>query len=84
MAPYSRPSHFLDVAEMILSRSDEPLSCHQIVDLALDENLLRTTGRTPRNTLTAALIRDIQKIDGKSRFFKYKLGLYGLKSKHRK
>jgi len=55
----SKPS-FRTVAYDILKRERRPLQPKEIVAIALKEELLHITGKTPENTLASVLYKDIQ------------------------
>lgn len=51
---------FLDVAVTVLDGRRNPMSVGEIVDEARRRRLLKTKGKTPEATLTAALNRHIE------------------------
>jgi hypothetical protein len=56
-----RPNRFLFCARAILQKAKRPLSCKEIVERAIAAKLLSTKGRTPNNTMSAALNRQIER-----------------------
>jgi hypothetical protein len=46
---------FVDAAEVVLRTANKPLTVHEIVEIALDKGLLKTHGKTPEATMSAAL-----------------------------
>ena len=46
---------FLEAAEAVLRAAKRPLTTHEITDIALRRGLLRTSGKTPEATMSAAL-----------------------------
>ncbi len=58
---------FLDVAAVVLSRVKRPLPSKEIIAKTREWGLLRSFGKTPDHTLTAALYLDIAQ-GSKSRF----------------
>ena len=53
---------FKEAAIEILNSSDTPLSAEEIIDLALEKELVQTEGQTPEATMGAILYLDIKKI----------------------
>ena len=51
---------FKEVAEIILKDSSKPLSANEITELALEQNLLETEGKTPEATMAAQIYSDIK------------------------
>ena len=55
------------------------MRCKHIVELAVDRGLWTLgTGRTPANTLYAAILREIKTKGDESRFVKVERGKFGL------
>jgi len=52
---------FKEAAIQILNRADEPLSAKEIADLAMESELIETSGATPDATMAAQLYTDINK-----------------------
>jgi hypothetical protein len=46
---------FLQAAEAVLQRSKKPLTTVEITEIALQRGLLKTRGKTPTATMSAAL-----------------------------
>ncbi len=63
-------SSFKDSAYQILKEVNAPLHSNDITDIALQRGLLVTAGKTPRATMNAQLIVDINKNREQSRFIK--------------
>lgn len=69
---------FKEAAIKILKEADEPLSAKKITEIALDEELIETSGATPEATMAAQLYTDINK-NSSSKFKKIGRGLFALK-----
>ena len=52
---YAGPVTFLQAAESVLRSAKRPLTAGEITDIALRRGLLRTRGKTPSATMSAAL-----------------------------
>jgi len=52
---------FIEAAYQILKREDKPLSAEQITSIALDENFISTSGKTPSATMGACIYVDIKR-----------------------
>jgi len=78
-----KPMSLLDAAAHLLSLgTGDPMRCKDIVDLAIARDLWRPrTGKTPANTLYAALSREINVKGNASRFVKAERGKFALASK---
>lgn len=61
---------FKDIAYQILTEVDKPLHSNEITDIALERGWLKTAGKTPRATMNAQLVVDINKNGKQSRFVK--------------
>jgi len=71
---------FKEAAYEILTKTDEPLSANEIVEIALQEGLLSTEGQTPEATMGAQLYVDI-KTNKNSPFTKVGKGRFTLKTR---
>jgi len=71
---------FKEVAHNVLKESNKPLSVKEIVQIALDSNLLMTEGKTPEATMGAHLYTDI-KNNPNSIFLKVGKAKFTLKEK---
>ena len=69
---------FKEAAFEILKSEDRPLTAKEIVDFAMQRNILRTEGKTPEATMAAQLYMDIRK--PKSKFKKVGAGKFSLKT----
>ncbi|MHB1011044.1 MAG: restriction endonuclease [Propionibacteriaceae bacterium] len=67
---------FKDVAAKILESAEEPLTAQEIVDLAMQDGLLMTDGKTPEATMAAQLYIDIK--NPKTKFKKVGRGKFTL------
>ncbi len=74
-AKQKRPSA-LDGAAQLLAEASEPLSCKTMVHLMLERKLWKTGGKTPANTLYAAILREIKIKGTASRFRKVERGKF--------
>ena len=63
---------FKEAAIIILKEADEPLTAKEITKIALDEELIETSGETPEATMAAQLYTDTGK------FKKVGKGLFAL------
>ena len=70
---------FKDAAITILKERKEALNCREITRIAIERNLLSTTGKSPQDTMSAQLSTDIKKNGGASKFRRLARGLYGLR-----
>ena len=71
----------LDAAARVLAEADGPMDCGSIVEIALAKGYWQTKGKTPRATVYAAIIREIQKKGGDARFRKTGRGKFTLARK---
>lgn len=69
---------FKDAAQKILKNSDQPLSAKEITEIAIEDGLISTEGKTPEATMAAQLYLDIKTGD-KSKFKKIGKGKFSLK-----
>ena len=63
-------SSFKDIAYQILQEAGKPLHSSEITDIAIARGLLNTAGKTPKATMNAQLVVDINKNGNLSRFVK--------------
>ncbi len=63
-------SSFKDIAYQILKELDKPMHSNEITDTALERGWLKTAGKTPRATMNAQLVVDINVNGENSRFIK--------------
>ena len=66
----------LDAAYRVLCESKKPLTCQEIIGLVFKKKYARSSGSTPANTINAAIIREIGRLDDKARFIKVGRGLF--------
>ena len=74
----------IDAAAQVLAKQGEPMRCQAIVDAAIEQELWQTrSGKTPANTLYAAILREIKTkgATGGSRFIKADRGQFALAKK---
>lgn len=71
---------FKEVAEIILKDSSKPLSANEITELAFEQNLLETEGKTPEATMAAQIYSDI-KNNSSTIFVKVGKGKFTLRNK---
>lgn len=69
---------FKEAAIRILKQAEEPLSAKEITEIALDEELIETSGATPEATMAAKLYTDINN-NSSSKFKKVGRGMFALK-----
>lgn len=67
-----------DAAYQILIAVGQPLSVQAITHMILEKGLWNTQGKTPDQTISAALSVDVQKHGSQSRFIHVGKGIYGL------
>lgn len=80
-APAGKPERkptLLDAAVRVLREAGEPMSAKPMVERILAASWWSTQGKTPEATLYAAIIRDIGRTDGPSRFQKVDRGRFAL------
>ena len=79
----TKPMSLLDAAAHLLSLgTGDPMRCKDIVDLAAERGLWTPRdGKTPENTLYAAISREIKVKGAASRFVKAERGKFALASK---
>lgn len=69
----------LAAAHAVLKQAGQPLHNREITRRILDQELWKTTGKTPAYTLNARISVDIKKKGEKSRFQRTKKGVYALR-----
>jgi len=69
-------------ASQILKQASEPLNYNEITKRALDQNLIKSAGKTPERTMIVELNRDLSSKLEKSIFKKTKEGIYELNYKN--
>jgi restriction endonuclease Mrr len=69
---------FKEAAVIILKDADEPLSAQEITDIALEREMIETSGSTPEATMAAQLYVDINK-NSATKFKKVGRGKFALK-----
>ena len=68
----------LDAAVRVLREAGTPLNCGDMVKTALEKGYWQTGGKTPAATIYAAIITEISKKGGQSRFRKVDRGMFEL------
>jgi len=68
----------LDAAAAVLAAVDEPMGSKELVEQMLADGLWQTGGKTPANTLYAAILREISKKGDASRFRKVGRGRFAM------
>ena len=71
----------LEAAAKVLAEAGEPLNCQAIVERALEKGYWQTAGKTPANTLYAAIAREIKTKGPAGRFVKAARGTFTLTGK---
>ena len=74
----------LDSAAQVLAKAKEPMSCKEIVDLAIEQKLWSPGGKTPHATIYSAIIREIANKGSESRFRKADRGKFELANAKKK
>ena len=67
-----------DAVKLVLGASNEPLDIQQITERILDQGLWKTEGKTPDQTVAAAVYMDIKKYGNSSCFKKASKGKFAL------
>jgi len=72
----------LDAAVKVLAEAKKPLTCKQMIDVMIAEDYWKPShgGKTPANTLNAAIGTDLKKKGDQSRFEKADRGQYTLRA----
>ena len=66
----------LDAVAKVLAESKEPMSCNEMVEAAFAKKYWTSNGKTPSQTIYAAIIREIAKKGKESRFKKTDRGQF--------
>jgi len=67
----------LDAAAQVLAEADQPLNCQELIaTMAAQGYWTSPKGRTPASTLYSALLREINRKGGQSRFRKTERGKF--------
>jgi len=77
----TKPLSALDAAVQVLAAAGGPLTCRQMMDAMVADNLWKPSqgGKTPANTLHAAIGTEIKKKGDAARFEKVGRGQFGLR-----
>lgn len=80
--PLDKRLSALDAAAKVLAEAKEPLNCKQMIEAMMAKDYWQPSqgGKTPANTLHAAIGTEIKKKGDQSRFEKVGRGLFGLRS----
>jgi hypothetical protein len=80
--PLDKRLSALDAAAKVLAESKEPLSCKQMIEAMMAKGYWKPAhaGKTPANTLHAAIGTEIKKKGTASRFEKVGRGQFGLRT----
>jgi hypothetical protein len=70
-------STFKNIAYQVLQEANKPLHSNEITKIAIEQGLLRTTGKTPEATMNAQLITDVNN-NAESRFIKFAPSMFAL------
>lgn len=73
------PLAFVLAVEPVPFPSGEPMTCKAITETALTKGYWSTNGKTPAQTLAAAIIREIGTKAGESRFVRTERGKFDVK-----
>ncbi len=78
-APNKRLSA-LDAATQVLAEADEPMNCRQLIEAMTEKDYWhpKNAGKTPQNTLHAAISKEIKTKGSDSRFAKVGRGQFAL------
>ena len=78
-APANKKMSMLDAAAQVLANANEPLQAKAMIEAMAEQKLWTSpAGKTPAQTLYAAIIREIGTKGKESRFKKVDKGLFGL------
>lgn len=79
----AKPLSALDAAARVLAEAKTPLNCRQMIDAMTAEGYWKPSqgGKTPANTLHAAIGAEIKKKGDAARFEKVGRGQFGLRAK---
>lgn len=72
-------TEFLNAAEQVLKKHNSPMLVKDIVQMALDDQLLKTSGKTPINTMRARLSEHLRSLKKQSTFIRIKANKFGLR-----
>ena len=79
IASQGKPLSLINAAAIVLQACDRPLSCKEILTKAIDAGIWQPkAGKTPANTLYAAISREIKTKGDVSRFRKAERGKFAL------
>ena len=78
------PISFIEAAYQILKQEGKPLSAKEITSIALAENLIHSSGKTPSATIGAEIYADIKSKSDSSRFIKIDRGKFFIRDLERK
>lgn len=71
--------HFLEIAKKVLEFKGTPLTTHELISVAIEKNWLRSTGKTPEQTMKAKISTDILINKENSIFMRTDKATFGLK-----
>lgn len=78
-APAKQQLSMLDAAAKVLSKANEPMNSKRMIEAMAKQKLWSSpNGKTPHNTLYAALLREINTKGEDARFVKVNKGLFTL------
>lgn len=66
----------LDAAVKVLQAAGTPLRCSDMVKTMIEAGFWKTSGKTPANTISAAILREIKVKGAESRFKKVDRGMF--------
>lgn len=75
---------FKSAAIKVLKTSKKPIHYKELTKKALEQNLVKTSGATPQETMNAEINKDIRINKGKSIFLKVDRGYYTINPNYRK
>jgi hypothetical protein len=79
-SPKVKRASALDSAARVLSEAKEPMTCQQLIETMATKDYWKSTGgKTPQNTLYAAIAKEIHTKGKESRFQKVDRGQFALK-----
>lgn len=70
---------FIKAAKLILEEKGSPMSAFEITEEAIKRGLIKTSGKTPQQTMGARIYTDIKRKGDDSLFYKVKKGEFGLR-----
>ena len=71
--------NYREAVIQVLKDEKKPLHYERIADLAMDRKYIDPRGKTPHDTISTEISRDLRKNGSESVFLRYGKGVYGLR-----